>query len=103
MDNEQLIVDNEESGVGKKISNALSFLREDSKFSTMRVATFWVIALYTPIFIYQWQAISAKLQVLQEIPESWQWLLGILLGAKVVQKGIEVLPALFGKKEEQAQ
>lgn len=73
-------------------------LREDSPYSTMRVATLGVIALYTPAFIYQWTMISAKLQALQEIPDSWQWLLGILLGAKFLQKGVELLPKILGKE-----
>lgn len=60
----------------------------------MRVATFLIIILFFPCFVVQWTMLSASLGALQEIPEGVQWLLGIPLGAKAIQKAIE----LFGSK-----
>ena len=71
------------------------FLRDDSPYSTMRVATFLIIALFIPCFVTQWTWLSAVKGVLQDIPESVQWLLGILLGAKIIQKGVEFLPKVI--------
>lgn len=74
----------------------LEFLRDDSPWSTMRVATFVVIALFVPTFVAIWGYLSVLNHQLQVIPDSVMWLLGVVLGAKTIQKAIEVAQNIFG-------
>jgi hypothetical protein len=72
-----------------------NFLRDDSPWSTMRVATFLTIALFVPTFVAAWGYLSFKIGQLQVIPDSVMWLLGVLLGAKVAQKAVEAVQGIF--------
>ena len=67
----------------------LDFLKEDSTFSTMRVATFGIIALFIPIFVASWLFVSIQSNKLADIPDGVNLLLAIVLGAKAVQKFAE--------------
>lgn len=80
--------------------NFLNFLREDSPWSMMRVATFLTIIMFVPAFVYQWAQISGAKQQLQEIPEGVMWLLGVLLSGKVIQKGIEIAGKILSKPQD---
>ena len=78
-----------------KIPNLIQFLREDSPYSTMRVAFVFIIIMFIPAFTYTWVQISFQIKALAVIPESVQWLLGVIFGAKTAQKGLEVLPKVI--------
>lgn len=78
-----------------KIPNLGEFLREDSQYSTMRIAMMFIIVLFIPWFVYVWVTISLATNVLAIIPDSVQWLIGLVLGAKAVQKGIEIVPKVI--------
>ena len=68
------------------------FLKEDSKLSSSRVAFFGILALFIPTFVTLWAIVSIESDpiALADIPDSIQWLLGILLGAKIAHKIVEV-------------
>lgn len=74
------------------MENKDSFLRDDSPYSTMRIAVIFIIALFMPWFVYVWVVISLKTVTVAVIPESVQWLLGIPLSIKTAQKALEMTP-----------
>ena len=65
------------------------FFSEDSKLSSMRLATVGTIVLFVPVFVVAWAYSSFTNSTLTEIPTSVVWLLGVLLTGKVFQKGVE--------------
>lgn len=76
----------------------LGFLKDNSPISTMRIAFLLSITLFIPCFVIQWAWLSAVKGSLQVIPDSVMYLLEVLLGGKVAQKGIEVLSDIFKPK-----
>jgi len=76
----------------------LEFLKDNSPISTMRIAFILSITLFIPCFVIQWTWISAVKGVLQTIPDSVMYLLEVLLGGKIAQKGIEVISDIFKPK-----
>ena len=74
------------------IADLTSFLRDDSPYSTMRIAMLLIIVIFVPCFTYVWVKVSLEIQALAEVPTGVQWLLGVLLGAKIAQKVIEIGP-----------
>lgn len=80
--------------------NFFDFLKDNSPVSTMRIAFLLAIALFIPCFVFQWTWLSAAKGVLQIIPDSVMYLLEVLLGGKVIQKGIEVVSDIFKPKDK---
>ena len=80
------------------IAKLIAFFRDDSPLSTMRIAFLLAIGLFIPCFVFQWTSISAAKQALQVIPDSVMYLLEVLLGGKIAQKGIEVVSDIFKSK-----
>ncbi|MGD1046021.1 MAG: hypothetical protein ABR936_11975 [Bacteroidota bacterium] len=78
----------------------LDFLSDNSPVSTMRVAFILAIALFIPCFVFQWTWLSATKGILQTIPDSVMKFLEVLLGGKIIQKGIEVVSGIFKPKDD---
>jgi hypothetical protein len=74
------------------ISALGDFLKDTSPFSTMRLSMILILVLFVPGFVWVWISISMKTGILATIPDSVCWLLGILLGAKIAQKVVEIVP-----------
>ena len=72
----------------------------DGNVSSMRVKMFLAFLIFFPTFVYIWSHISLKEEFMQDIPSGVIWLLGVLLGASIVQKGIEVTGQIFNKDKE---
>ncbi len=66
-----------------------NFLKEDSSFSTMRVATIGIIILFIPVFVVCWSYVSFANKALADIPDGVNLLLTVVLGAKAIQKFAE--------------
>jgi glucan phosphoethanolaminetransferase (alkaline phosphatase superfamily) len=75
-----------------KLTEIFAFFKEDSPYSTMRIAMIFILVAFVPWFTYVWTVVSLGAHILAEIPVGVQWLLAVLLGAKFVQKGIELIP-----------
>jgi hypothetical protein len=75
------------------------FFREDSPYSSMRLAAIGSTILFIPCFIFLWTWISYWSFRLTPIPDSVMWFLGVLLGVKTAQKGVEVLGQIFSPKD----
>lgn len=67
------------------------FLRDDSPYSTMRVTVFLIQVLFFPCFVYTWTYLSITKQMIMNVPDGVIWLVGVTLGFKTLQKGIEVV------------
>jgi len=81
-----------------KLVAMVSFLKEGSEYSTMRVATFFIIVAFIPAFVMIWYHVSLVAGELADIPASVNWIIGIVLGAKTTQKLVEVIGNAIDKK-----
>ncbi len=73
---------------------------ENSTASTMRFATIISIGLFIPAFVISWTWISLHNFQLENIPDGVAWFLGVLLGAKAIQKAVEVAGQVLGNKDK---
>ena len=66
------------------------FLRDDSPYSSMRVA-FWIFTmLFVPSFVAVWVWLCIRAVSLVDVPAGITFLIMTVLGGKVAQKGVEV-------------
>jgi hypothetical protein len=73
------------------------FFREDSPYSSMRLAAVGSTILFVPCFVFLWTWLSYWNRELTVIPDSVMWFLGVLLGVKTLQKGVEVIGSVTSR------
>lgn len=75
----------------------LDFLKEDSSYSTMRMAFLFTIFVFYTAFTIVWAWVSLHNMALSPVPDGVKWLLGIPMVSKVGQKAFEVAPDVAEK------
>lgn len=74
------------------------FLRDDSPYSTMRVGVMFTLVLFVPIFVAAFAYAAFSNRAIPDIPDSVNWLLGVVLGGKSAQKAIEIVGDILRKR-----
>lgn len=72
------------------------FFRDDTPYSSMRLIQF----IFFFLFSVGWAIVTIRTKLLADVPLGLQVVVGLLLGGKVLQKGIEAYQSKVTEKIE---